>query len=100
MDIILYLFIIVVSAYIGSKKLLSDSIMKKLDRIQTFSLLLLLFIMGISIGMDREVVNSFGSIGLKALVLALFSVGFSILGVKVISGKVINAKEEREESDY
>lgn len=99
MDILLYLVIIVVGAFIGSKKLLKESVMNKLDKIQTIALLLLLFIMGISIGMDKEVINSFGTIGLQAMILAVFSVVFSVLGVKAISKKVLT-EEKREESDY
>lgn len=74
--------------------------MKKLDRIQELALLLLLFIMGVSIGMDRDVITSFATIGAKAIILAIFSVGFSILGVKLVSKKVLTSGEKRESSDY
>lgn len=100
MDILLYLVILIIGAFIGSKNWLKDSIMKKLDHIQTFSLLLLLFIMGISIGMDRDVITSFASIGMQAVVLAVFSVIFSVLGVKIVSKHVFTLKEKREENDY
>ncbi|MBU5677977.1 DUF340 domain-containing protein [Alkaliphilus sp. MSJ-5] len=99
MNIFLYLIILALGAYIGNKKLLKDSIMKKLDYIQSLSLLLLLFIMGVSIGMDKDVVTSFAAIGVQAIVLAVFSVAFSILGVKIISKKVLTLEEKREKSD-
>ena len=98
MNILLYLVIIVLGAFIGSKNLLKDSVIKKLDHIQTVALLLLLFIMGISIGMDKEVINSFATIGMQAMILAVFSVAFSILGVKMVSKKVLK-EEKREKSD-
>jgi len=100
MTILLYLLILILGAIIGNKKLLKDSVMKKLDHIQTFSLLLLLFIMGVSIGMDKDVITSFATIGMQAAILAVFSVVFSILGVKVISKKVLILEEKREENDY
>lgn len=99
MDILLYLIILALGAFIGNRKLLKDSIMKKLDHIQTLALLLLLFIMGISIGMDRDVITSFATIGIQAIILAVFSVIFSILGVKLVSKKLLTIEEEREESD-
>jgi len=100
MTILLYLLILILGAIIGNKKLLKDSVMKKLDHIQTFSLLLLLFIMGVSIGMDKDVITSFATIGMQAAILAVFSVVFSILGVKIISKKVLVLEEKREENDY
>ena len=100
MNILLYLIILALGAFIGNKKLLKDSIITKLDNIQTLALLLLLFIMGISIGMDKEVIASFATIGVQAVILALFSVGFSVLAVKIISKKVLALEEKREESDY
>lgn len=100
MDIILYLLILGFGAIIGNKKLLKESVLAKLDHLQTISLLLLLFIMGVSIGLDREVVTSFASIGLQALIIATFSVVFSIVAVKLISGKVMETSEKGEKSDY
>lgn len=44
--------------------------------------------MGVMIGMDKDVINSFFSIGYSAIVISIFTVGFSILGVKLVSGYV------------
>lgn len=99
MDILLYLIILTIGIFIGSKNLLKESIIKSLDRIQAVSLLLLLFVIGISIGMDKNVIISFVTIGGQALVLAIFSIIFSILGVKSISKHVFMSKEKEEESD-
>ena len=100
MGIFLYLVILILGVFIGKKKLLKGFIMEKLDSIQNFALMLLLFIMGISIGIDKEVVSSFASIGMKAVVLSIFSVAFSVLGVKLVSLKILVGKEKREEYDY
>lgn len=99
MDLLLYLIIISLGIFIGNKKLLKEPIMKKLDSIQTLSILLLLFIMGINIGMDREVIFSFATIGGQALVLATFSIIFSVLAVKMVSKYIdLNKTEKPEES--
>lgn len=100
MDILLYLIIITIGIIIGSRDLLKESIVRRLDKIQTFSLLLLLFIMGISIGMDKEVILSFGIIGGQALVLAVCSIIFSVLAVKTVSKYIIVLEEEKDQSDY
>ena len=97
MDILLYLIILTIGIFIGnkgSKNLLNEFMIKSLNRIQTFSILLLLFIIGISIGMDEDVIISFITIGKQALILAVFSVIFSILGVKIISKHVLVLKRK------
>jgi hypothetical protein len=43
--------------------------------------------------MDREVISSFLSIGYSALVISVFTVGFSILGVKLVSGYVTGGRK-------
>lgn len=90
MDILLYLIIIILGIVIGNKNLLRASIVEKLDRIQSLSILLLLFIIGASIGMDREVILSFVSLGKQALVLAVSTIIFSVLAVKLISKYIYN----------
>ncbi len=99
MDILLYLITLTIGILIGSKNLLEKSIVKNLDRIQTVSILLLLFIMGVNIGMSKEVVASFAVIGKQALILAIFSIIFSILCVRAVSGYILASKEAREKSD-
>jgi len=91
--ILLYLFIILVGAWLGARGRLSEKFTSKLSKLQFASLLVLLFIMGISIGVNDEVVNGFFKLGWQAFVLAAFSVGFSILFVKLVSSFI--AKDEK-----
>jgi uncharacterized membrane protein YbjE (DUF340 family) len=53
--------------------------LKLIDRITTWSIYLLLFLMGISIGSNKEIVSNISSLGIKALTITAFSLTGSIL---------------------
>ena len=95
--LLLYLGILILGAYIGFKDKISDKLKKQLNNIQNICLLFLLFIMGIKIGIDENVINSFFSLGLKAVIMTIFTVGFSIIGVFIVS-KFILGKRDKVES--
>lgn len=95
--LLLYLGILILGAYIGFKDKISDKLKGQLNNIQNICLLFLLFIMGIKIGIDENVISSFFNIGLKALVISIFTVSFSILGVFLVS-KLIFGKRDKVES--
>lgn len=92
MDILIYLIILIIGGIIGSRRLLRPSVMNRLDFLQSAALLLLLFIMGVNIGLNPEIIASFGTIGLQALVLAAFSIVFSVLAVKLVAPGVLGRK--------
>ena len=94
--LLLYLSMILFGAFISYKGKISDKIFNKLSVIQTLSLLFLLLIMGVKIGMDDEVINSFFNIGLKAIIMSIFTVGFSILFVYFVSKLFIRKENEIE----
>lgn len=85
MRILLYVLIILTGAWIGSKGRLNTIVLKNLSKIQYACLLLLLFIMGVNIGINKEIISTFGKLGIQAMVLALLSVIFSIIAVKLVS---------------
>lgn len=85
MRILLYVFIIVAGAFISSKGLLSKGVEKNLSKLQYASLLLLLFIMGVNIGINDEIISNFGRLGLQAIVLSILSIVLSVAFVKLTS---------------
>jgi len=89
MNILLYIAIMLFGAFLGNRKLIPKVLMKKMDGIQFLCLLLLLFIMGVSIGLDEEVIRSFGTIGVQGIIFALASSVFSIIGVRLIASRVL-----------
>lgn len=58
-----------------------------LDKVLTFFIILLVFVMGVQMGADEEVISSLGTIGLQALLITVLaiggSMGFVTLGRKI-----------------
>lgn len=96
MRILLYIAIIFVGAWLGAGGKLPESVTGKLSRLQFACLLLLLFIMGVNIGVNDDVINGFYKLGFQAVVLAVFSIGFSILFVRLVSGFVQRDRKDSE----
>lgn len=94
--ILLYITIIFIGAWLGAGGRLSESFTGKLSKLQFASLLLLLFIMGVNIGVNDDVINGFYKLGLQAVVLAVFSIAFSIIFVRLVSGFVQRDRKDSE----
>ncbi|MGM0396696.1 MAG: LysO family transporter [Bacillota bacterium] len=92
--LLMYLAVILLGAIIGARAKIGENLSGRLGSIQTACLLLLLLVMGVKIGMDRDVIDSFFSIGFSAIVISVFTVGFSILGVKLVSGYVTGGRKQ------
>jgi hypothetical protein len=82
--LIMYLAVIMLGALVGARASLGDQLKKRLGSIQTACLLLLLGVMGVKIGMDQGVIDSFLQIGYRAVVMSIFTISFSILGVLLV----------------
>lgn len=82
--ILVYVLIMGLGAFLSNKNIVSNKILKKIDKIQVLSLLLLLFIMGVSIGIDREIMESFLQIGITGVLFAISSIIFSILFLNIV----------------
>ncbi|WP_432665295.1 LysO family transporter [Wukongibacter baidiensis] len=93
MRILLYIVIISIGALVGYKELVSEKLSSKMSSLQYFCLLFLLFVMGVKIGVNKNVLMSVHKLGFTAIVISIFSIGFSILGVKLIS-KYIKAEKK------
>ncbi|MHB1392209.1 MAG: LysO family transporter [Clostridia bacterium] len=96
MRIFFYIAIIFVGAWLGAGGKLSESFTGKLSKLQFASLLLLLFFMGVNIGVNDDVINGFYKLGFQAVVLAVFSIAFSIFFVKLVSGFVERDRKDNE----
>ena len=93
----LYLGILIVGGAIGYMDKVSPKLESNLGMIQNICLLFLLFIMGITIGINEEVFSNLLSIGLKAGVISIFTVGFSMIFVRLV-GKFIVVEDDKVES--
>ena len=94
--LIKYLGMLAIGMFLGYKDLIKGPILNKLDLIQTIGMLSLLFVMGITIGMNKEIIANILNIGVKAGVITIFTVGFSILGLRLISPIILGKDEVNE----
>lgn len=92
--LILYLGILLIGGFIGYKGLINKKVFDRLDIIQTCCLLFLLFVMGIKMGTDDNVIASFFKLGYQAIIISVFSIFFSVLLVKLVKGYVIKDNEK------
>lgn len=94
MIILLYMGVLLAGGFIGARSLSKPGLLKGSDTLLSGALLVLIFLMGVKIGLDEMVLSSFRTIGYQALVLVLFSMVFSILGVKLVAKYVLRWKED------
>lgn len=71
--------------FIGYRNLLSPKAIKWNSRLQNVWLLLLIFVMGMSIGMNGEVLSQLPTLGGKALLFAVATIIGSVLVVYIVS---------------
>ena len=90
--ILLYFGLMAVGWLLSNRGFIHNKLMGKISIIQTLILFGLIFIMGIRVGMDEQVVSSIGQIGITAAVFAFSTAGFSILFVYIARKKFITDK--------
>ena len=95
MAVFLYIFFLALGGFIGSRKLLKPSGVHLFDRLRAGTLLGLLFLMGINIGLDETVTANFAAIGFQSLVLAIFSIIFSTLALRLVASFVLRKGDLR-----
>lgn len=87
--LILYLGILALGGFIGYKDKVSEKLQSNLNLIQNLCLLFLLFVMGITIGINDEVITNILSIGIKAIIISIFTISFSIIFVRLIKRFIV-----------
>ena len=75
----LYILCIAGGIFVGKKILKPGRRYGWIGRIQTAALILLIFTMGVTIGADRRVLSSLGTLGLQALLISVLAVAGSVL---------------------
>lgn len=87
--ILLYFGLLAVGWVLSNKCFIHEKLVAKISNIQTIFLFLLIFIMGIRLGMNKQVVSSIGQIGFKSVVFTLLTAGFSVVFVFLVRKKFI-----------
>ena len=83
-NLVIYLALVVLGAFIGSRPGVRSRPMPWLGRFQTAALLLLIFTLGAELGANEEIVSSLASIGLNAFVITITSMIGSMLAVHAL----------------
>lgn len=76
---LVYIAMLAIGIFIGVKGMSHKKILDQMDKLQLGALVVLLFVMGIRIGADNTVVSQVGDLGLKALIITVGAVVFSVL---------------------
>lgn len=87
--ILLYFGLLAIGWLLSNKGYIHEKLMGKISSIQTLFLFILIFVMGIRLGMNEQVVSSIGQIGFKSVVFALLTAGFSVIFVFLVRKKLI-----------
>jgi len=90
--ILLYFGLLALGWLLSNKGYIHKKLMGKISSIQSLFLFILIFTMGIRLGMDEQVVSSIGQIGVKAAVFAIITAGFSVIFVFLARKKFITDK--------
>lgn len=90
--ILMYFGLLAVGWFLSSKGLIHDNLMKKISGIQAVILFGLIYVMGVRVGMDEQVLSSIGKIGFIAAIFAIITSGFSIIFVYLMRKKLFSDK--------
>lgn len=90
--ILLYFGLLAVGWFLSNKGLIHNNLMNKISGIQAVILFGLIFVMGVRVGMDEQVLLSIGKIGFTAAVFAFITTVFSILFVYILRKKFFTDK--------
>ncbi|MDL2221438.1 lysine exporter LysO family protein [Parabacteroides sp. OttesenSCG-928-N08] len=73
-------------------------LLQKTGRLITVTIVLLLFLLGISVGANRALINNLGTLGVQALVIALAGTLGSVLAAWIVY-RLFFKNRQREEKD-
>ena len=83
LDIFIYVCIILFGVFLVRKKLFPEKLLKKVSLLQSLSLYLLLGAMGYKIGSDDKLISNLHILGVKALIISVCAIVFSVCFVKL-----------------
>ncbi len=82
--LLLYLGIVVIGYFIGSAMRKNNKKIVHIGKLQSISIAILIVLMGMRLGVDKEVIQGIKAIGGTAFLLTLFVMGGSVLGFFVV----------------
>ena len=84
-NLAIYIGLVVVGAFLGSRKALRSRPLAWVGKLQFAALMILIVTLGINLGANDEVVSSLGQIGLAALVITVLAMAGSLLCLTLLA---------------
>lgn len=84
---------LILGGLLGWSNLLPKSVYQYTDKLTMVGLMILLFSMGISIGINEEILKHLDSLGIQALAIASFSIIGSVLALWFLQRKIFRGGE-------
>lgn len=81
--IVFYFALAVIGYFIGTRFLNTETLRKKIGRIQVISIIFLVLSMGIGMGINEKVIDNLNAIGVYALIITLITMGTSVFAVSI-----------------
>lgn len=78
-------FTLLLGVAVGAMIKFNEKQVKIISQLQTLGVLILLFVMGISVGVNPDIVNKLSEIGISALVFALLTTLMSVVVVYIVT---------------
>ncbi len=75
----------VVGILLGRLLSIHQLLIRVADQLAMASVLLLLFVLGLSVGLNHEVLAHFGTLGLQAVILTLGAIAGSVTAVQLLN---------------
>lgn len=85
LKLLLYIGLLALGMILSRASLFGERLFSRIERIQMACLMLLLFTMGVNLGMNDEIIKSLGTIGAKGVIFGLTTIVFSVLFVHLAS---------------
>ncbi|MDD3078600.1 MAG: LysO family transporter [Paludibacter sp.] len=86
--VLLFMFAGMISGYLLRSKKFSF-----LNRLILLLIWLLLFLLGLEVGMNQQVVNQFANLGMEAFLIAVLGTLGSVIGAKILWNKIKKQNE-------
>lgn len=95
-NVLLYLVLLILGGLLSYKGLIHQKLIRRAGSIQLFFLYVLIFIMGLRIGLDRDIIDAIYSIGFRAGIYSIFTISISALMVFIVSKFIIRSHPKGE----
>jgi uncharacterized membrane protein YbjE (DUF340 family) len=94
--IFLYLILLIIGGILSYKGIIHDKLLKRAGQMQMLFLYMLIFVMGMRLGMDDKVLEAIGTIGFRAGIFALVTAVGGVLGVFIVDRTIIKSRKRRQ----